>query len=321
MILAEKIIALRKKNGWSQEDLAEKLQVSRQSISKWESQNSVPDLNRIIEMSKIFGVTTDYLLKDELEEEEHTQVADYDVRVVSLREANIFMDAMIDYGKQIGLATMLCILAAIPLLLLAGLSDVGKFVSEEAAGAIGVVITLCVVAIAAAIFIMSDAKMKKYKYFQIGNFELEYGVSGIVNERKQAYERTNTWCTVIGVMLCILSAVPLIITAALDVADMVYISMVCVLLVFVSVAVYLFIASGMIMSSYNQLLKDNEYNSREKIKYKRSKKFAGIYWPIVTAIYWGASFLTGAWDITWVVWLVATLLFVGISAALKKEEE
>lgn len=64
MILADKIIEERKRNGWSQEELAEKLGVSRQSVSKWEGAQSVPDLQRILEMSRIFGVSTDYLLKD-----------------------------------------------------------------------------------------------------------------------------------------------------------------------------------------------------------------------------------------------------------------
>ena len=61
MILADKIIELRKKNGWSQEELAEKLHVSRQAVSKWEGAQSVPDLNKIISMADIFGVSTDYL--------------------------------------------------------------------------------------------------------------------------------------------------------------------------------------------------------------------------------------------------------------------
>lgn len=70
VILADKIIELRKKNGWSQEQLAQKLNVTRQSISKWEGAQSVPDLQKIILLSEIFGVTTDYLIKDEIEEEE-----------------------------------------------------------------------------------------------------------------------------------------------------------------------------------------------------------------------------------------------------------
>ena len=66
MILADKIINLRKKSGMSQEDLAGKLNVSRQSISKWESAQSIPDLDKIIQLSIIFGVSTDFLLKDEI---------------------------------------------------------------------------------------------------------------------------------------------------------------------------------------------------------------------------------------------------------------
>ena len=57
MILAEKIMELRKKNGWSQEELAEKMEVSRQSISKWESAQSVPDMGRIVRLSDLFGVS------------------------------------------------------------------------------------------------------------------------------------------------------------------------------------------------------------------------------------------------------------------------
>ena len=70
MIFADKLIALRKKEGWSQEELAQQLNVSRQSVSKWEGAQSVPDLDKIVQLSRIFGVSTDYLLKDELEEQE-----------------------------------------------------------------------------------------------------------------------------------------------------------------------------------------------------------------------------------------------------------
>ena len=68
MILGEKIIALRKRMNWSQEELAEKLDISRQSVSKWEVGATIPDLDKILKMSDIFGVSTDYLLKDEIEE-------------------------------------------------------------------------------------------------------------------------------------------------------------------------------------------------------------------------------------------------------------
>ena len=74
MKLAEKLFELRKEKGWSQEKLAEQINVSRQSISKWESGQVLPEIEKIIELSKIFQVTTDYLLLDENSEKASTEV-------------------------------------------------------------------------------------------------------------------------------------------------------------------------------------------------------------------------------------------------------
>lgn len=96
MILSEKIIMLRKKYGWSQEELAERLDISRQSVSKWESGASIPDLERIVGMSQLFGVTTDYLLKDEMEETEFADGMTPEItegKVITVEEANTFLEA------------------------------------------------------------------------------------------------------------------------------------------------------------------------------------------------------------------------------------
>ena len=93
MILADKIIRLRKKNGWSQEELADKMNVSRQAVSKWESAQTIPDLGKILQLGEIFGVTTDYLLKDDMESEEFIDAdSSSSVRRVTLQEANIFLE-------------------------------------------------------------------------------------------------------------------------------------------------------------------------------------------------------------------------------------
>lgn len=73
MTLNEKIYNLRKNAGYSQETLAEKTGVSRQSVSKWETGESVPEIDKILTLSKIFSVTTDYLLNDDYEEEIKTE--------------------------------------------------------------------------------------------------------------------------------------------------------------------------------------------------------------------------------------------------------
>ncbi|MDR3998985.1 MAG: helix-turn-helix transcriptional regulator, partial [Evtepia sp.] len=67
MILADKITELRKRSGWSQEELAGRLGVSRQAVSKWESAASIPDLDKILKLSQLFDVSTDTLLKDEID--------------------------------------------------------------------------------------------------------------------------------------------------------------------------------------------------------------------------------------------------------------
>ncbi len=67
MKLSDKLIELRKENNWSQEDLAEKLDVSRQAISRWENGSALPDVQNILWLSKLFNVTTDYLLNDDYE--------------------------------------------------------------------------------------------------------------------------------------------------------------------------------------------------------------------------------------------------------------
>lgn len=163
MILADKIINERKKNGWSQEELAEKLSVSRQSVSKWEGAQAVPDLQKILKMAEIFNVSTDYLLKDEMESE--TQInnvvpveeatSEPPRRKVSMEEAVEFLKTEKKYSGWIANAVSLCILSPIALLLLAAFSESGRIaMTEDMAGGLGVVILLIIVAAAVSIFII-----------------------------------------------------------------------------------------------------------------------------------------------------------------------
>lgn len=75
MKLSDKIIKLRKSNGWSQEDLAEKLNISRQAISRWENGSALPDAQNILQISKLFDVTADYLLNDDYESDSDISTA------------------------------------------------------------------------------------------------------------------------------------------------------------------------------------------------------------------------------------------------------
>ena len=72
MILAEKIITLRKRMNWSQEELAEKLDISRQAVSKWEAGSSSPDIHNIVQLGKLYGISTDSILLDKAPSAEDT---------------------------------------------------------------------------------------------------------------------------------------------------------------------------------------------------------------------------------------------------------
>ena len=80
MTFGEKLQALRKSRGWSQEQLAERIAVSRQAVSKWESGAAVADTENVVELSRLFGVSTDYLLHDDYD-------GDCDIPAVKSREA------------------------------------------------------------------------------------------------------------------------------------------------------------------------------------------------------------------------------------------
>ena len=145
MILADKIIELRKRNGWSQEELAEKLDVSRQSISKWEGAQSVPDMNRILALSQIFGVSTDVLLKDELELDGAAgpglQAEDTAARSVSMEEASAYLDHKNTAANRISLGVMLCILSPVLLIILSGAQEAGRIaLTENQAAGLGLIV-------------------------------------------------------------------------------------------------------------------------------------------------------------------------------------
>ena len=331
MILAEKIMEMRKKNGWSQEELAYQLGVSRQSVSKWESGASIPDLERILKLSEIFGVSTDYLLKEEIElapeivsVQAETLEEGAVLRRVSMEEAAEFMEARIGSAKQMALAVMTCVLSPVPLLALGVLAEETKIsISENLAGGAGLIILLLMVAAATAFFVLHGMKMERFEYLEKEQFSLEYGVEGIVRKRMAEYEGTYRICTIVGIVLCILSAVPLFATPIVTDRDLVYMWCVVVLLCIVSVAVFLFVVSGQTRGCYQMLLQEGDYTYEKKMEQKKTARISSIYWCVITAIYLGISFYTNAWHRTWIVWPCAGVLYaavIGIALIVKGDE-
>lgn len=332
MILGEKVANLRKQNGWSQEDLAEQLNISRQSVSKWESGSSIPDLDKIVKMSSIFNVSTDYLLKDELEEvtpSESVQLRDCGtIRSLSIEEADEYMNLTQKLAGCMAFAAALCVLSPVCMFLLIGLVEfraakgIAGYMTENSAGGIGMVVLLFMVTAGVSILILNSMKLSKYEYLEKEAFSLQYGIQGIAKQRLDAFEKKYRGCIVTGTALCIIGVIPLMIASIFDTAyaaiEAVYIWCVSVLLIFVAVAVILFVWSGMIHGAYCKLLQIGDYTPEKKALNKKLAYFPGIYWCTATAIYLAVSFYFENWNRSWIIWPVAGVLYVAVYGILKK---
>ena len=301
MILAEKITVLRKRNGWSQEDLAEKLGVSRQSISKWESAQSTPDLNRILAMSALFDVSTDTLLKDEEELQELpalTGGAELNAEVttpakeipeplrsVSMEEANRYLQLKAVASGRIAIGVMLCILSPVLLILLSGAQEMKKIS-------------------------LSD-------YMDKEALETEYGVEGMVRDRMERYNPSHIKFMIIGVLLCVLSCIPIFVAMILGENEWNLIIGVCLLLIMVAVGVLLIVRTNIIMEAMKSLLEEGEFSRENKRESRRNEAIMTIYWLTAIAIFLAFSFLTNRWDRSWIIWPVAGIGCGILTAVLK----
>ena len=316
MILADKIIDLRKKHGWSQEELAEMLDVSRQSVSKWESAQSVPDMQRIIRLSEIFGVTTDYLLKDS---EELAVVAepsaDTNARTVGMEEANAFLSVRERNSRTVALGVMLCILAPIALILLGGAQDLGMIpLTDTQAGGIGLVALMLLIGGAVALFITSGMRTSRFEYMEKEPIDTLYGVDGMVRERRDRFQPTFARQLTVGIVLCVLGVLPLFIAMIFCKEDsFAMVASVGAMMALIAVGVLLIVRVSVIWGSYQTLLEEGSYTREAKEGQKHQSALGSVYWGLVLAGYLAWSFLTNDWHRTWIVWPVAAVAYAAVA--------
>lgn len=323
MILADKIIELRKKAGWSQEELAQQLGVSRQSVSKWEGAQSIPDIDKIVQMSRIFGVSTDFLLKDELAAAEPVCVEDTpSLRRVSMEEASAYLELRRAAAPRMALATFLCAVSPICLLLLSAMDTMNWISSSLTAVGIGLCALIVFVAIGVSIFMSCAAKAKDFEFLESEAFETEYGVTGMVREREKEFRGTSSRLTMIGTVLCILSVLPLFaVIAFMPASDGVfYVAAVCVLLFMAALGCMAFVYVGTYRDAMQKLLEEGDYSRSNKSRGNVIGTLSTVYWLIVTAIFLWAMFSPNKPMMareTWIIWAIAGLLYAAILPIVK----
>lgn len=308
MVLADKIINLRKKNGLSQEELAEQIGVSRQAVSKWEGMQSIPDLDKLIALSRFFGVSTDYLLNDELEEEFTNAVTESEPerKKVTMTMANDYIDKAFNTAKLIALAVAICILSPVPLIICGQLSEM-HVEKELLLCMIGLIVMVVMVAIAVALFIITSNKVGEYKFLAYEIFETEYGVSGMVKTKKTAIHSTCFTQNLIGIIIIVLSIIPLFVGLISD-NDLYAVIGLAIMFFIVAIGVFLIVLACYKNGALMRLLQEGDYSKKYKKASPISKAVSSCYFGIATIIYLVWSFLSNDWHITWLVWVVAGIL-------------
>lgn len=306
MILADKIIELRKKAGLSQDELAEQMDVSRQSVSKWEGAQSVPDLNKILKLSEIFGVSTDYLLKDDFEkpapEFSDSLTDDKPLRRVSMEDANKFLDINTRSAFKTATGVALCIMSPVPATILSVLSG-------ALTDTLGVVLLFLMIAGAVGLFISAGADKKPFSYLATEDIDTAYGVDGMLKEKQAKFSPKHTRDLIIGVVMCILSVVPPSLTDTMfsgsDFLNCIGASLV---LIMVAVGVFLIVRSNLTKDGFSKLLEEDGFTRKKKSEEKENGVIVGSFWLIVTAGYLAYSFITSDWGRSWIVFPVSALL-------------
>ena len=320
MIFADKLITLRKKAGWSQEELAEKLNVTRQSVSKWEGAQSVPDIDKILQLSCLFGVTTAYLLKDAAAEPEYTEDDTSPLTRVTLAQANDYLAKARANAPKLALATALCVVSPIPLLALGALSEVGLFgIWDDLAGGIGLIALLVIIAVAVAIFMQCSASVRAYEFLQKQAIETEYGVTGLAKERRDAFAPQYDKANILGTVLCVLSAVP-VFAAMMVGASFLVSASICLVLALVACGVYAFVRVGTVRDAMDQLLEEGDYTRPNKAIKSRINALTAAYWLVVVAIFLWYTFGpqgNGQPQYSWFIWAIGGVVYAALVIAVK----
>ena len=320
MNLSEKIFNERRKLGLSQEQFAEKMQISRQAVSKWESGQSTPDLDKIVLMSQIFGVSTDYLLKetvDTVENTESTIAGDsiYDSsnsrksdmadavfneesesnsenarennfrKELTKNEVDSYMEVREKSGKRIAIGVCLCLLSlAFSCIAIMITKRLGapEDIQDTAAGTV----MFLLLGTAIMLFIMSGLRLHIYEYLENEDFLLPDDIKLLITDKKKAYQEIFNIHIIIGVILVILA----IVLCMLAETFLTYTTMkdytdeVQGIIMFgvLAVAVFLFVQAGIRMGTYNILLQEQDYTKDKK----RAKREGEDRMGQIAGIYW-----------------------------------
>jgi len=321
MTLQNRISEERKKAGLSQAELAEKLNVSWQDISLWEDGRAQPELTQLIEMAELFGVSTDSLIRGNNNVEVNRK-ADEDnrtaARTLTEQEAEAYISLRRQGAVRVAIGVLLCILSPVALIILGGLADEAVIgLQEDTAAGIGLLVLFGCIAPAIYLFVTNAMRSRDYSWIREESFSLSAGTADRIRAERKSYDRTYAGQLTAGIILCVISVVPLIVAGTMHFYDYICIVMTGVIFVMIAAGVFMIVKSAMTKGCFDALLQEGDYTKSEKKAGKKLEGISSIYWSVVIAAYLLISFLTMRWDMTWIIWPVAAVLYGVISGSVK----
>lgn len=249
------------------------------------------------------------------EEKEEPSAEKSAVRILEREEADRYGENRKKHDLLVGIGVFLCIASPAALILASGIPG------GDALYTMGLIALIVLVGIAVGLFTYAGMLVEKYKYLLSEEFKLSPGMEQTLRMQQETYIRTHTIATIIGVMLCIFSPLPLIAMSLASDAETGYSYRVTLLLLIVAAAVFLFIFFGGRKEYFDILLQEGEFARQEKQAQQKSQKTVGIvasiFWPTVVLVYLGWGFLTEDWSKSWIIWPICGVAF-GIFAAVMR---
>lgn len=300
MNFAENLRVLREKNGMTQEQLAEKMEVSRQTISKWESASSFPEMDKMIQLTELFGCTMDGLLNGNMEKTSEDEARAYD------RHG--------DWVSRTAAAGVCSCILGLALQMAA--EWLFPFTLGES-GAVFLLMVLIGVVLFVRMGLESDHFRKKHPYIE--PFYTE--------EQKEDFHRKYTSVLTGGIAVIIVAVIVMVTLSSIPAfeGDRGEALAACLFFLMIAAGVTAIVYFALQASKYNveRYNEDNSWENREEGKEnsRRIGRVCGIIMIVATALYIGVSAATDGWGIYWWIFPVGGLLCGAASIFLDRRRD
>lgn len=322
MTIGEKIKKLREEQNISQEHLAKMLDVSWRLVAKWERSDAIPEIDKIVRLSEIFGVSTDVLINDDIELNS-TEAPKKQKHTLSFSEVSEFIEAKSKAARFISASTFLIMLSVGIMLIIFNL----PFLQKPLGTVLGISFFIISVAISVGIYIWSYYLTARYEYINKGDFTLAYTSLSYIDDTERKNAQTYAVRNIAATIICIISVIPLISTYIIANGNYLYVTIALAVTLSISgVGISMFIISGVERSAIASL-KETRHS---QISYSKrlEDSIESAFWTIVTAVYLLYSFKSGNWDKSWIIFVFAaaisgiiSLVFSLVRKASGVEEE